>query len=168
MIPDAKHFYENWPRVNGAVKTRAPEIGKAFGPFFQGLMKDGALIINEVAPRPHNSGHYTLDACTVSQFEQQVRAVCGLPLGEVRLLSPAAMINLIGDEVETVRAGPEFSRLLAVPGAVMHLYGKRTVRARRKMGHLTFVAPSRETAVAYADTVRARLARAAAVSLNQA
>lgn len=132
------------------------------------LMKDGALFINEVAPRPHNSGHYTLDACTVSQFEQQVRAVCGLPLGEVRLLSSAAMINLIGDEVETVRAEPEFSRLLAVPGAVMHLYGKRTVRARRKMGHLTFVAPSRETAVAYAETVRARLARAAAVSLKQA
>ena len=131
------------------------------------LMRDGALFINEVAPRPHNSGHYTLDACTVSQFEQQVRAVCGLPLGEVRLLSPAAMINLIGDEVERVRADPELSELLAMPGAVMHLYGKRTVRARRKMGHLTFLAPSRETAVAQADTFRVRLAQSAAVSLKQ-
>lgn len=125
------------------------------------LMKDGALFINEVAPRPHNSGHYTLDACTVSQFEQQVRAVCGLPLGEVRLLSPAAMINLIGDEIERVRAEPDLSELLAVPGAVLHLYGKRTVRARRKMGHLTFVAPLREAAVTRADMCRARLARSA-------
>jgi 5-(carboxyamino)imidazole ribonucleotide synthase len=123
------------------------------------LMKDGTLFINEVAPRPHNSGHYTLDACTVSQFEQQVRAVCGLPLGEVRLLSPAAMINLIGDEIERVRAEPDLSELLAVPGAVLHLYGKRTVRTRRKMGHLTFVAPLREAAVTRADMCRARLAR---------
>jgi 5-(carboxyamino)imidazole ribonucleotide synthase len=131
------------------------------------LMRDGGLFINEVAPRPHNSGHYTLDACTVSQFEQQVRAVCGLPLGEVRLLSPAAMINLIGDEAERVRAEAELRELLAVPGAVLHLYGKRTVRARRKMGHLTFLASSREIAVAQADTFCAHLARSAAVSLKQ-
>jgi 5-(carboxyamino)imidazole ribonucleotide synthase len=122
------------------------------------LMRDGRLLINEVAPRPHNSGHYTLNACTVSQFEQQVRAVCGLPLGEVRLLTPAAMINLIGDEVERVCNQPGLSRLLSLPGAVMHLYGKRTVRAKRKMGHVTFLDRQQETAVARAEAFRSQLA----------
>jgi 5-(carboxyamino)imidazole ribonucleotide synthase len=122
------------------------------------LMRDGRLLINEVAPRPHNSGHYTLNACTVSQFEQQVRAVCGLPLGEVRLLTPAAMVNLIGDEVEQVRTQPHLGRLLSLPGAAMHLYGKRTVRARRKMGHVTFLAQQQQTAVARAETFRSQLA----------
>ena len=126
------------------------------------LMRDGRLLINEVAPRPHNSAHYTLDACTVSQFEQQVRAVCGLPLGEVRLLTPAAMINLIGDEVELVRAQPGLSRLLDLPGAVMHLYGKRTVRAKRKMGHLTFLAQQQQAAVARAESFRLQLSGSAA------
>lgn len=126
------------------------------------LMKDGRLLINEVAPRPHNSGHYTLNVCTVSQFEQQLRAVCGLPLGEVRLLTPAAMINLIGDEVERVRNQPGLSQLLSLPGAIMHLYGKRTVRAKRKMGHVTFVAPLKETAVARAEVFRSQLAGCAA------
>ena len=128
------------------------------------LMRDGRLFINEVAPRPHNSGHYTLDACTVSQFEQQARAICGLPLGEVRLLTSAAMINLIGDEVERVRTQPGLSELLAVPGAVMHLYGKRAVRAKRKMGHLTFLAQSIETAVARAEKFRSQLTHRAALS----
>lgn len=106
----------------------------------------GRLLINEIAPRPHNSGHYTLDACSVSQFEQQVRVVCGLPPGDVRLLSPAAMVNIIGDEVHRVTAGRGYMDLLAVPGAVLHLYGKRMVRPRRKMGHVTFLAERRETA----------------------
>lgn len=128
------------------------------------LMKDGRLLINEVAPRPHNSGHYTLDACTVSQFEQQARAVCGLPLGEVRLLTPAAMINLIGDEVERASAQPGLSELLAVPGAVMHLYGKRAVRPKRKMGHVTFLSQLEETAVARADAFRSQLAHRGALS----
>jgi 5-(carboxyamino)imidazole ribonucleotide synthase len=128
------------------------------------LMRDGRLLINEVAPRPHNSGHYTIDACTVSQFEQQVRAVCGLPLGEVRLLTPAAMINLIGDEVERARSQPGLIQLLALPGTALHLYGKRAVRAKRKMGHLTFLAPVKETAVARAETFRSQLTRGAAPS----
>lgn len=119
----------------------------------------GELAINEIAPRPHNSGHYTLDACTVSQFEQQVRALCGLPLGEVRLLSPAAMVNLIGPDVEAV-VGPGGSReWLAVPGAALHLYGKRTVRPNRKMGHVTFLAERREVAVERAARLRAHLER---------
>lgn len=104
------------------------------------------LLVNEIAPRPHNSGHYTLDACTVSQFEQQVRAVCGLPLGEVRLLSPAVMVNLIGQDIEAVTSGDGCKRLLSVPGAVLHLYGKQNVRPRRKMGHVTFLADQLVTA----------------------
>jgi len=121
------------------------------------LMKDGELLINEVAPRPHNSGHYTLDVCTVSQFEQQVRSVCGLPLGEVRLLSPAVMLNLIGDEIMAVCEQPNPTKCLEIPGAILHVYGKRTVRPRRKMGHLTFVAPDQSMALARATEFRSRL-----------
>ena len=107
---------------------------------------DGHLLINEIAPRPHNSGHYTLDACTVSQFEQQVRVVCGLPLGEVRLVSPAAMVNLIGEELLNVTTGHGCHDLFSIPGAILHLYGKRVVRPGRKMGHVTFLADRREVA----------------------
>lgn len=106
----------------------------------------GDLLINEIAPRPHNSGHYTLDACSVSQFEQQVRVVCGMPLGETRLLSPAAMVNLIGEEIRFVTSSRGFHDLLSIPGAVLHLYGKRVVRPGRKMGHVTFLADRGEVA----------------------
>ncbi|ULA59930.1 MAG: N5-carboxyaminoimidazole ribonucleotide synthase [Nitrospira sp.] len=122
------------------------------------LMADGRLVINEIAPRPHNSGHYTLDACTVSQFEQQVRTLCGLPLGEVRLLSPAVMLNLIGDDVRLVTHAPAAHDLLRVPGATVHLYGKRTTRPKRKMGHVLFLAPTRAEALAAASTFRSRFA----------
>lgn len=97
------------------------------------------LLINEVAPRPHNSGHYSLDACTVSQFEQQVRTICGLPLGEVRLLSPVSMVNLIGEDAVSVTNEEGCRALLSEPGAILHLYGKPKTRPRRKMGHVTFV-----------------------------
>jgi 5-(carboxyamino)imidazole ribonucleotide synthase len=107
---------------------------------------DGGLLINEIAPRPHNSGHYTLDACTVSQFEQQVRVLCGAPSGDITLLCSAAMVNLIGDEVRTVTAGQGYKDLMATPRAVLHLYGKRTTRAGRKMGHVTFVDDERAIA----------------------
>jgi len=102
-------------------------------------LPSGELLINEIAPRPHNSGHYTLDACSVSQFEQQVRAMCGMPLGEVRLLSPAVMVNLIGDDVTVVMKSTGCRALLDIPGAALHLYGKREIRPRRKMGHVTFL-----------------------------
>ncbi|MEC4890697.1 MAG: 5-(carboxyamino)imidazole ribonucleotide synthase [Nitrospira sp.] len=113
--------------------------------------RNGALLINEIAPRPHNSGHYTLDACSVSQFEQQVRALCGLPLGEVRLLSPAAMVNVIGQDLEAVTSREGCHDLLATPGAVLHLYGKRVARAGRKMGHVTFLAEESEQAATRAS-----------------
>ena len=91
------------------------------------------VLVNELAPRPHNSGHWTLDACATSQFEQQVRAVCGLPLGATDRLGDAVMENLIGTEVE------RWPELLAAPGARLHLYGKREVRPGRKMGHVTWI-----------------------------
>ncbi len=121
------------------------------------LMPDGRLLINEIAPRPHNSGHYTLDACTVSQFEQQVRALCGLPLGEVRLLSSAVMLNLIGDDVLLATASPAAHDLFREPGAVVHLYGKRATRPKRKMGHISFLAPTSAEALAKASAFRSRL-----------
>ncbi|MEK6804263.1 MAG: 5-(carboxyamino)imidazole ribonucleotide synthase [Nitrospirota bacterium] len=123
------------------------------------LMPDGRLLINEVAPRPHNSGHYSLDACTVSQFEQQVRALCGLPLGEVRLLSPTVMLNLIGDEILLATVSPAVQDLLREPGAVVHVYGKRAVRPKRKMGHISFLAATREAALSKVSVFRSRLAR---------
>ena len=96
----------------------------------------GRLVVNELAPRPHNSGHWTLDAAATSQFEQQVRAVCGLPLGDPSLVVPAAaMVNLLGDE--WADGPPDWSAALADPGAHLHLYGKADPRPGRKMGHLT-------------------------------
>ncbi len=108
----------------------------------------GRVLVNELAPRPHNSGHWTLDACTTSQFEQQVRCLTGLPLGATDALSPIAMVNLLGD---LWRDGePCWERAMAIPGVRLHLYGKRDPRPGRKMGHLTAVAADTETALARA------------------
>ncbi len=98
----------------------------------------GRLYVNELAPRPHNSGHFTLDATATDQFEQQVRALCGLPLGSPVLLSPATMINLLGDA--WVGGEPRWEEAFARPGVKLHLYGKREPRPGRKMGHLTCLA----------------------------
>ncbi len=113
-------------------------------------LPSGELLINEIAPRPHNSGHYTLDACSVSQFEQQVRTTSGMPLGEVRLLSPAVMVNLIGDDAATIMKGAGCRTLLNIPGAVLHLYGKPVIRPRRKMGHVTFLGETLSLALDHA------------------
>jgi 5-(carboxyamino)imidazole ribonucleotide synthase len=113
------------------------------------LTRDGRLLINELAPRPHNSGHFTFDACVTSQFEQQLRAVCGLPLGTTMLLKPAAMANLLGDLWQTRE--PNWEAALALPEVKLHLYGKLAPKPGRKMGHLTAMA---ETAEAAADIVR--------------
>jgi 5-(carboxyamino)imidazole ribonucleotide synthase len=115
----------------------------------------GQLFVNEIAPRPHNSGHYTMDACTVDQFEQQLRALCGLPLGTPRLLTPVAMINLLGD---LWRDGePRWAEALRLPGVRLHLYGKAEPRPGRKMGHLNCMADSADGAVALAHAARAAL-----------
>ena len=113
---------------------------------------DGRLMVNELAPRPHNSGHLTFDASRTSQFEQQLRAVCGLPLGSPELLQPAAMANLLGD----VWAGgePMWAAALASPRVKLHLYGKSAARPGRKMGHLTALAPT--VSEAKADVLGAR------------
>jgi hypothetical protein len=110
------------------------------------VLADGTLVVNEMAPRPHNSGHYTMDACVTSQFAQQVRAMARLPLGEVRQHSPAVMLNILGDiwfeAAPRWRAEPAWDQVLALPGACLHLYGKEEARRGRKMGHVTFVAPT--------------------------
>ena len=122
------------------------------------LLPDGELVVNEVAPRPHNSGHLTIDAHACSQFEQQVRAVCGLPLGSSEAVAPAAMANLLGD---LWRNGPpDWAAALAVPGVALHLYGKDRALPGRKMGHLTAVAPTAREARARVLRARAAAARA--------
>jgi 5-(carboxyamino)imidazole ribonucleotide synthase len=115
----------------------------------------GELLANEMAPRPHNSGHYTIDACVTSQYEQQVRTLCGLPLGDTRLLAPVAMLNILG---EAWRHGaPRWERVLALPEAKLHLYGKHEARDGRKMGHCTVLGADAETALKHALDVRAAL-----------
>lgn len=109
------------------------------------LTRQGDLLINEIAPRPHNSGHLTIDAHACSQFEQQVRAICGLPLGSTALQQPAAMANLLGD-LWPEAGSPPWPPLLRHPGARLHLYGKSAARPGRKMGHLTCLAESAEAA----------------------
>lgn len=104
------------------------------------VTRSGALMVNELAPRPHNSGHLTFDACRTSQFEQQVRAICGYPLGATDLLQPAAMVNLLGDL--WADGEPNWAAALAMPDVKLHLYGKASARPGRKMGHLTVLAPT--------------------------
>jgi 5-(carboxyamino)imidazole ribonucleotide synthase len=129
-------------------------------------LPSGELLINEIAPRPHNSGHYTLDACSVSQFEQQVRAICAMPLGEVRLLSPAVMVNLIGDDASSLMMnGTGCRALLDIPGAILHFYGKRMIRPRRKMGHVTFLGETLGLALHHAKQFRDGLAKGPTVSV---
>jgi 5-(carboxyamino)imidazole ribonucleotide synthase len=122
----------------------------------------GRLFVNEMAPRPHNSGHYTMDACTVDQFEQQLRTLCGLPLGRPRLLSPVAMINLLGELWQS--GEPRWADALRLPGVRLHLYGKTAPRRGRKMGHLNCLAASPEGALALAYQARAALTAAPVTS----
>lgn len=120
------------------------------------LKSDGSLLVNEIAPRPHNSGHHTLDACATSQFAQQLRAVIGLPLGSPRLLSPVVMLNLLGDFWPEEMTPPDWLPLFQDGEASLHLYGKRHARGRRKMGHANFLGRSVEDALARAEAMKAR------------
>lgn len=121
------------------------------------LLPSGELLVNELAPRVHNSGHYTLGACATSQFEQHARAVCGLPLGPVEQKAPAVMVNLLGD----LWSGgePRWETLRAAPGLALHLYGKASARPGRKMGHYVYVGPDAEAELARADERLAALRR---------
>lgn len=153
-------------RVTPAIAAEAERLAVAVaeGLDFVGLLGvemfvvGGQVLVNEIAPRPHNSGHWTLDACRTSQFAQQVRAVCGLALGATHLTAPGvAMANLLGD----VWGGgePRWEAALAEPDATLHLYGKREPRPGRKMGHLTVTASTPEEAVARVVALRAQLTR---------
>ncbi len=121
------------------------------------VTRDGRLLVNELAPRTHNSGHLTLDACVTCQFEQQLRAVCGLPLGSTELRRPAAMANLLGDIWIAAGGEPDWSAALSDPRVKLHLYGKASPRKGRKMGHLTATGATVEEAVQRVRAARARL-----------
>jgi 5-(carboxyamino)imidazole ribonucleotide synthase len=123
------------------------------------VTRQGGLLINELAPRPHNSGHFTVDACVTSQFEQQLRAVCGLPLGSTRQLCPAAMANLLGDVWS--EGEPDWVSVCSHPNVKLHLYGKLEPRPGRKMGHLTALATDPDAALQAVLESRKALAGAA-------
>ncbi len=124
------------------------------------VLGDGELLVNEIAPRPHNSGHYTIDACVTSQFEQQARVLCALPLGDTRMHCAAVMLNLLG---ELWAAGePRWEHVLRHPGAKLHLYGKSEARAGRKMGHVTVLAESVAAALTLANEIKSTLVADAA------
>ena len=160
------------PQVDAALAAQATEragriaaemgyVGVLCVEFF--VVDDGqggsALVANEMAPRPHNSGHYTIDACDLSQFELQVRCMAGLPLVMPRLHSPTVMLNLLGDLwfADDQERTPPWDRVLALPGVHLHLYGKTSARPGRKMGRLTVTAATPEAATATAQQVCALL-----------
>ena len=129
------------------------------------------LLVNEMAPRPHNSGHYTIDACATSQFEQQARVLAGLPLGDTMQHTPAAMVNVLGDvwfdgPDATAPRDPDWARVLAHPLAKLHLYGKYEPRRGRKMGHVTCLGATLADAIATARAVKLDLGIAGADELT--
>jgi len=134
------------------IASRLDYVGVMAVEFF---VSDGRVLVNEIAPRPHNSGHYTLDACITDQFEQQVRALAGLPLGDTRLLSPVVMVNILGDRWQN--GGPHWSVLLAHPNIKLHLYGKEAARPGRKMGHFNVLDEDLAKALAIAEHMRSEL-----------
>ena len=148
-------------RLAADIAARIGAIGLLAVEFF--LTTDGEILVNELAPRPHNSGHWSIDGCETSQFEQHVRAVCGLPLGGVAVREPTVMVNILGDawqwrEGKVVDA-PAWEVVLAEPRAKLHLYGKAEPRPGRKMGHFTLRDSSIEAAFQRAKALQARLAR---------
>ncbi len=145
--------FEQAIEIAKSVAEKLDYVGTFCVEFFVG--SDGKVLINELAPRPHNSGHLTFDACVTSQFEQQLRAVCGLPLGSTEFYRPAAMANLIGDVWQN--GEPDWASALSDEQIKLHLYGKTEPRLGRKMGHLTAVAESAEKAVARVREARSRL-----------
>jgi len=154
-------------RVPAGIEKEAREIAVACVEAFQGvgifgvelfLDQEGRLLYNEIAPRPHNSGHYTIEACETSQFEQHIRAIFNLPLGSTRLVSPAVMFNLLGEpgyEGKPIIEG--FEKSLAIPGLAFHFYRKPITRPFRKMGHITITAPTLEEALQRATSIKGHI-----------
>ncbi len=144
-----------------AIAQRLQYVGVLCVEFF--VLRDGSLVANEIAPRPHNSGHYTMDASVSSQFEQQVRVTAGLPLGSTDCLCSVVMLNILGDAwfdpATGARREPDWAAVLAVPGAKLHLYGKAEARRGRKMGHVNVLGAT----LADAQSAAARVARALAI-----
>lgn len=145
MVPEI--VYRRAIEITLAIAESLDYIGTMCVEYF--VTQEDDLVVNEIAPRPHNSGHLTFGPCITSQFEQQVRAVCGLPLGSTEFYRPAAMANLLGDIWSD--GEPDWQAALGVPDVALHLYGKSNPRRGRKMGHLTATA---ESPVAAAETVR--------------
>jgi 5-(carboxyamino)imidazole ribonucleotide synthase len=148
------------PEVAAKARAMAEAVGNGLGivgAYCVELFLDAGdnLLVNEIAPRPHNSGHYTLDACLCSQFEQQVRAMCGLPLGSTAICKPSVMVNILGDGKGDTLYGVD--ALLKRPDTAFHLYGKAKAAPKRKMGHFTVLAETAEAALAEARAARALL-----------
>jgi 5-(carboxyamino)imidazole ribonucleotide synthase len=135
-------------------------IGTLCVEFF--LTTEGKLLVNEIAPRPHNSGHLTFGPCVTSQFEQQLRAVCGLPLGSTEFYRPAAMANLLGDIWQN--GEPNWQAAIVGPYVKLHLYGKSEPRPGRKMGHLTAVAETSQSAMEAVLRARSNLSARSAIA----
>ncbi|MDB5106755.1 MAG: purK [Fibrobacteres bacterium] len=151
-------------RISATAAERARSVAKSVGDALGivgsycvelFLIEGDQVLVNEIAPRPHNSGHYTLDACVCSQFEQQVRAICGLPLGSTEVLKPSVMINILGDGKGNTLFGAD--EAMREANLVLHLYGKTQAVAKRKMGHFTVLGDSVESALAKALAARALL-----------
>lgn len=151
-------------RVSVAVEKKAVDIAKRVAEGFEligvigvemFLLKDETILVNEISPRVHNSGHYTIEACYTSQFEQHIRAICGLPLGLTKLLSPAVMINILGDKVSHNKAKlVGIDKALSLPGVNLHFYGKADTRPGRKMGHLTVLSDTSKEAIKLAEEAK--------------
>lgn len=165
-LPVAENIHRNHilyqsivpPRISSRIQKKAEEIATAIADALDvvGLIaveffvtSDNALIVNELAPRPHNSGHYSFDACISNQFEQHIRAVCDLPLGSTRLLSPVVMVNLLGDR--WINGNPDWKHILSDPDVKLDLYDKAEARPGRKMGHYCVFAQNIENAITKAD-----------------
>jgi 5-(carboxyamino)imidazole ribonucleotide synthase len=153
-------------RVSAAVADKARQLAQQVGDAlrFVGtfavemfVIGDDRVLVNEIAPRPHNSGHFTIDACVTNQFEQQLRAVTGMPLGDPTQHSPAVMINLLGDLWPGELEAPDWTPVLSHPRAKLHLYGKRRALPRRKMGHVTVLGQSTDAALADAMSIKEAL-----------
>jgi len=153
-------------RVSPEIAARAIEVAKAVAEALDYvgtlgvelfLNQDGDILVNEIAPRPHNSGHHTIDSCSTNQFSQQLRAVADIPLGNPRQHTPAVMVNLLGDIWPGDGGNPDWSAVLAHPTAKLHLYGKRTAKPGRKMGHFTVLADTPDEALAEAVKLRKSL-----------
>lgn len=138
--PISSHLALEATKLTRSVMEKLEYVGTLCVEFF--VTREGQLLINEIAPRPHNSGHWTIDACVTNQFEQQVRAICGLPLGSADQLQPAGMLNLLGDIWSN--GEPDWGEVLKDRNAKLHLYGKREARIGRKMGHITVTANTLE------------------------